>query len=84
MLSLVNEFLNFIFSVLSGERWAVVTTLVYLAILIAGIVLSFTFHRQRRAVRITTIILTTPIWPSVAMFVWIWFTFLKEPPTCEN
>jgi hypothetical protein len=77
-------FLDFVFSVLAGERWAVVTTLVYFVILITGIVLSLTIHRRRRAVRIATIILTTPIWLSIAMFVFIWFTFLKEPPTLRE
>ena len=75
--------LDFSNSLMFPVKWPLVVAFVYLALLIAGIFLSFITQRspRRRNIRIATIALTTPIWLAISLVVFLWFTVFREPPT---
>jgi hypothetical protein len=63
--------------------WFIPLALVYLALLLVGLVLSFTTVRQpnRRNIRIASVVFTIPLWLTMALCIVAWFWFLKEPPS---
>jgi hypothetical protein len=63
--------------------WPFLLCLAYFWVLITGVGLSFTTHKQprRRNIRIATAALTTPVWLALGFFGFVWFMFVKEPPT---